>query len=595
MGISTCLGSFNITTGAVNTTQDITDPGFEPTFVIFWWNGQTSSTDAIAAGDYDAGFSFASSTSSRMFISGHSTHAAAASESSSGHRIDACIGLIAPSGSDWYGRADYNGTITGGFQLIIDDVFTIGVRVHYLAIAGTDITDVSIGSFQVTATGSLDVTGPGFEPTGGLIIADGMNIGVSGVTSNSSIAIGAMASATEHAFSEVYSRDSVATSSTLGSSNDASLIEVVASGYTNLTTRVSFSSWLANGFRVNVDEVSAQAYFRYIVWKGGRFSVKSGLTQTDTSTTIDQTYGFHPDAGLVVATPSGAGGEDAQNATHATAKLSIGGFKVGVSGGDTREAAAIKDESAVADTNIAQAVEYDSVYINITPATNEISGLMDLDSHTSTKATFIMDDADQYQQFFWSCAWSNGVITKSHTDAYLSGRGLTYTSQAGAYVEAEQVIVAASQVGAYVEVTEHYSSSQDAFTAGGVATSDSTPSYTEGSTGTNISSHTDAYLAGGINDLSHIDAWLAGGVVATDSTSSYTRGSTDTLADSPSYTSGKDTALDSQSSYIRGGVATTSSKPAYIYSGTLNAASQSVFTAGKTPYALRPDSDIGGS
>lgn len=405
MGLSVYQGTFAVSTGAINTTQDITAPGFQPAFVIFWWNERTSGTNASGAASWHAGVGFAVSTTDRRCANSYSQDAQARGNSSRGQHVAACVGLQNAAGSGWDSLLDYNGVITGGFQVIVDAVFASAIQIHYLAVGGTDITNVSTGSFQsTTSTGNLGVTAPGFQPTGGLFISAGVNSGSSFTTTGACLSLGAAKSSSEQGFATINAIDNPVTMDTHGLSNDVSLIESTV-GSTSPQNRITFVSFDTNGFTINKDEVTQPCYYHYIVWKGGQFSVKSGSTRTD-GNNISVSYGFVPAAGLVWSAPWGTGGEDTTDTLHQGLGWSMGGY----TSTSARSAVSVRDQDAAADSNTASAIYYDAVYIHLNESADSVDALMDISS-VASPTIFVMDDTDPATQFFMSCAWAANAPT----------------------------------------------------------------------------------------------------------------------------------------------------------------------------------------
>src|SRR5688572_22943783 len=125
MGLNAKVGSFNVSTSAVNTTQDI-NVGFDMTvggekqLVLFWWGGQTSATDAQAEQDIRAGFGGVSSTTSRRCSAVQSDHGNAVTTCHNVDRNDCMVAMISTAGAS-AGKLDLSTFLSTGFRTIIDE------------------------------------------------------------------------------------------------------------------------------------------------------------------------------------------------------------------------------------------------------------------------------------------------------------------------------------------------------------------------------------------------------------------------------------------------------------------------------------------
>jgi hypothetical protein len=148
-------------------------------------------------------------------------------------------------------------------------------------------------------------------------------------------------------------------------------------------------NWLERGLDTRVYYLSIQ---------GGSWAVGDLLTQTDTTTAMAESgFGFSPSSLLFV---SAGKAEDASDTSSAHWKMSVGMAT------STSNCGAVAGGSRNGNTTMftQNFIEYDSVYINFDPATDAITGLMDVQSFDSDGATMIMDDADPSQAFVWYVA-----------------------------------------------------------------------------------------------------------------------------------------------------------------------------------------------
>ena len=141
MAVSVKVGTITVaSTDSVGATQTIT-VGFQPKLILFWLMGSSSATDAVTNQTSRYGFGVFASTTSRY-----------------------CV--VTPLNTGTVdGLLDVSAVDSTSFTTIVDDAFATTVRVSYMAIGGSDITDVAVGNYAApTATGNADITTLGFQP-----------------------------------------------------------------------------------------------------------------------------------------------------------------------------------------------------------------------------------------------------------------------------------------------------------------------------------------------------------------------------------------------------------------------------------------------
>lgn len=381
MGYSSKVGSFNIDPAVTaGNTQAITDLGFQPKVVLFWWSGSTATGDSVAGGTYNIGFGAAISSSSRFCVNCIGEDAQADSDTYRTHYITEIIRCYTDTGT-LDGIMDFSSMDAGGFTLIVDDQFTQAYRISYLALGGTDLTNVFIGSEPMhTTVEQYSVGGVGFQPDA-LITAMGyrstINTGAAGADFDVGMATGSSNQGAVYAGAA----DAGATSSTRGYGYNG---DVNANGSVGIGYRDAFISFGADGFTLD-HLIGATGYiFSYICLKGGQYSVGDLTTRAD-GDDISETVGFQPVAILFASANRAL--STAGTATN-NARLSIGA----ATSTSNRAVAAISDENGLADTETATA-NYDSaVYANILD--DAIAGLMDIKSIDAGGFTAVMDDPD---------------------------------------------------------------------------------------------------------------------------------------------------------------------------------------------------------
>jgi hypothetical protein len=416
MALDTYAGSFNITTDAATSIITVTDPGFPPKAVIFEWGGETASSDTINRTNHYRGVGFATGTTSRRVVVGFSEDAQAAANTDRGWRDDACIGAM-DNARAIDGLGDLNQFISTGFEIIIDDQFTTDLRVSYLALGGTTLTNATVGTFQTpTSTGTVDYTGVGFQPDC-VVFTSGMERFAPPVTTGSSgFMIGATSGANENAVLAGCSRSDYDPTDAHAYCNSSYCVVTLPAAGSSVLERAHSSitaPFAADGFRLDWIEVEAdENYVFYMALKGGDYTVGNLTTVTDSSLITVSGLPSQPSGALFL---SACRAESAADSSAVHDQISVGAF----SATDERTAQGVLDEDNVATSEVAVALENDAVYVNISTSST-IQGLMDVNTIESDGFACIMDDPDPVASFVGFLAVgpaAGGTVSKELQDS----------------------------------------------------------------------------------------------------------------------------------------------------------------------------------
>lgn len=380
MGYSAQVGSFNLdTTKTAGQTQAVSGVGFQPKIVLFFWGGSTGTSDTVAGGTYRVGFGGAVSSSERYCTSSISIDAQGTSDCARTIRNDACIVVFNTTGA-LDGVADLASLDADGFTLTIDDQFASAWRISYLALGGTDLTNVKMGEVaQPGATGNYSTTGVGFQPDA-LLIASDHDWPYTDIYTTACLNLGMATGASNQGTVAIMAKDNEATTAAYGYGYNGEVMSYV------WVQRDAFVSFDADGFTFNCLEFNTSTYLKfYIALKGGQYFVGNLNTRTD-GDDISETVGFKPSALLFASANRALNTQDAFEDPHA--RLSIGA----ATSISARACIAISDEHNLADSETAYA-NYDSaVYAHI--ADDALVALMDLKSIDASGFTCVMDDAE---------------------------------------------------------------------------------------------------------------------------------------------------------------------------------------------------------
>lgn len=415
MGFSAKAGSFNLGTGAATTTTAVTGVGFTPKVVLFWWSGRTESVDTTNGSiDIKAGFGAMVGSSNRRCTTFQLDDAAATMATDRVFRNDACIASLTTAGAT-DGLADFSSFDGDGFTVVIDDAFATDLRVSYLALGGTDLTNVTTGTFTDSgATGNQDITGVGFQPDAVIVFGINDTATDNTPTAHGTFHIGAAAGSTpSNICFGSDSQDAVADSNNVAYARSGDCIGAASSGGDTFADG-SITAWLSDGFRINWSDAGISATYYYVAFKGGSYKVGNVTTQTDTTTDIVASgFGFQPSAAFFI---SACRAESTAGTPTSGLDLSLGAFD----STSSRCAQGVQEQDATMAAEGAAALELDEVYVNISTA-DAVEGLMDIKSVDSGGFTCIMDDADPTANWVGYLAFGPSTASAALTGTMTAG------------------------------------------------------------------------------------------------------------------------------------------------------------------------------
>jgi predicted membrane protein len=414
--MSTKVGAFNTGTGAANTTVQVTGVGFQPKAVIFWWTNITGTVDAFSGGHIKQGFGVAASATSRWAVGTQSENVSVVSDTDGIHRNDAVIATLLIDGTV-DGLMDLQSFDSDGFTLIIDDAFINNMRIHYLALGGADITNVTTGLFQEPgATGNQSITGLGFRPDFVLFGSAGSFSAPPWDASDLPFMIGAATGPNNEVVCVYDSENAQETMDTQSYCFGDESIALIGATTEVTDGRAAFTQFTSDGFDINWLEWASTRYVSYLAIRGGSYFVGDDLTATATGATLPITgMGFSPKAGLVFGSGKA---EDTQDAVSDQNRFVMGAF----TGTTERGAQGTFDEHNRANSDTERAVEHDQALFKIEQA---VTGKVDVQSMDADGWTLVMDSEDNNASFF-GLAGLGGMSTK--VGAFNTGTGAAGTT-----------------------------------------------------------------------------------------------------------------------------------------------------------------------
>lgn len=375
----------------------VTGVGFQPKALILWTTGQTAT--GYAAG-LKLGFGMAASSTQRVTTAIRADDAVSPIVAVRRAMTNACLIASMTSGGSLQMSTDLTSFDSDGFTLALT-VGSAGTAyiVHYLALGGSDITNVFVGKTAIgTAVGPWSVTGVGFTPD--LVIGTHiLNDIDAGAFGTAQFNLAAFTAFTQGALSFRTQDAANPTNSVNYQRNDKAIVGVGTSAST-VGIEGTIASMDSDGFTIDLTTAPTAVDWGFMAIKGGQYAVLSDTQKTSTGTQGKTGAGFTP-KGLFVF---GANAAASSSVDSTQSKVSIG-----ASDGTTEGAswASSLDNVATSDTNVAH-VE-DKVLRHATdPSTTD--GEADLSSLDSDGYTLSWTVADAVARQFIAVLFGDGAV-----------------------------------------------------------------------------------------------------------------------------------------------------------------------------------------
>ena len=399
-GLTTAVRSFTWLGADVATTTYDVDFDCVPKFGILIYTGiSTSTIDAIETATIatarGASVGFFTSSASRRAVAYTSDDAAAAAALAVSVRSDS---VFTRSGST--GRLDVdaeaNWPATDTVRFIVDNQGTGDKRISAFVVCGTDITAQAVGTItEPGVTGDQD-TALGLTPTGVLLAS----VGFPTINSSSGSQGMFMLSCVDGTRSWVTYMGGDDGALTMDNVSYAKTAQAVALGPEPAVTLDAEATGSFSGTNLRLNWATQTAAVRlliYLAWAGGQFRCDSTTTATDTNAFSQTGFGFQPVGGFYASA-----GRAASTASTPTAHAQI---SLGAADGTAQVAHASEDEDATLAAEIASAIEYDNVYINIDVTGQTILALCALTTFDVGGQTFTCSDAETTGSLLGTANW----------------------------------------------------------------------------------------------------------------------------------------------------------------------------------------------
>ena len=306
MGVSYKKGTFTKNTGTG--TQDVTGVGFQAKALILFTSNQTVETFEEHA---MLSYGFSDGTTDCCLVSSTEDNVTTSDTYNNLHN-DSIVFIINKTTGAFEARATLNSFASDGFQLNWVTNTTPAAVIHYIAIGGTDITNVKVGTQNVgtTATGNKAYTGVGFQPDF-LHVLHNNALPASAYTYNTTVeaewgfGISAMKATNERWAIVTSSQDAVGTSvSWRREMHDKCFTHIVNStGAVNL--EADFISFDSDGFTwnytTNAGGNTTNQPFAYLAIKGGLWTVGDSIMPDINASVTTETAGNGTLKGIMLA------------------------------------------------------------------------------------------------------------------------------------------------------------------------------------------------------------------------------------------------------------------------------------------------------
>jgi hypothetical protein len=408
MALSVFTGTFrSLTTDSAGVTTYTLTPGFLAKAGIVFCTGRGDTADAAGGATQRCSIGFFTSTTNRGCAGHMSVDAAAAGSGNEFLRGDSVAATYTADTTTLDGRIDISSITATQCIFRVEDVLPVNMTFGVILFGGDDITNASVQELDFgSGTGTIDFTSFGFQ--GNVVFLTAVNeLGPApvGDAAGAQLSFGACTgTGDEHVWWG--GMDQASTSADTGGYALAGELWVDWSGAINsplaAQNRAEFSAWLSNGFRINKLITGRNGVNGYaLVIAGGSWTVGDFTTRTDTGTIVESGLGYAPKALITVS---------ALRAVSTSPNSTIDEqLSFGVTDGATHHCQALVDDDGPADMEVATAIDFDKVYLNLGLG-DTVDGHIDWTSFDGDGFTLTQNDADPSANYVWYVACGNTPV-----------------------------------------------------------------------------------------------------------------------------------------------------------------------------------------
>lgn len=388
MALACFVDSFNIGTGAAASTVVRTGYGFQPKACLYWWSGRTESTATFARKTLLPGLGMAVASTSRAAITGMTQDAVGTMVCANRHSTAACIECLTTAKAV-EGSADLQSFDANGQTLVITDQFVTSLRVHCLAIGGSDLTNVELVQFQIPGSGLMGAqdVAVSFQPTAlifmtAILPAAPPTIDTTGLF----LSLGLATSSTAQASVACMDENALGTSNNSCYGRSGECLDALW-GADTVAQRAVFVTFLSTGFQITWPENATGAgYCWALALRGGSAAVGNFVTATSATTIVETGLGFAPTGVFFL---SAAQPESTVDTVASNCSLAIGAC----TSPSNRACQSIIANDA-ANTSICGSSVREDACLALLNSGTVSAGVVDIQSMDSDGFTAVMDVAD---------------------------------------------------------------------------------------------------------------------------------------------------------------------------------------------------------
>lgn len=285
MALDSKTGTFD--TPAATGSFGVTGVGFLPKLVIIWGAPQGTGT---SVNDVTWSFGAAVSSSERFCCAMAEDFGDTTMDNARWVSESLVLRIINPTTNTAATvEADFTSMDSDGFTLNFTIASATAHRFNYLALGGSDISNVKLKRFDLpTSTGNVGETGVGFQPD--LLLVAGGGINSAAFSFANAIFFLGFADGTNQGCIATSSVDAVGTSVTNKYQHQSSVYVTVLNDA--LTRRGTLTSFDTDGFTINHNTVEATVRWAWAICLKGTFQKKVGFETFKTSTGTKATTGL---------------------------------------------------------------------------------------------------------------------------------------------------------------------------------------------------------------------------------------------------------------------------------------------------------------
>lgn len=313
--MSTSVKSGTIALNTSTGNQAITGVGFQPKIVFFFPSGENTAAGTV--NNQRMAFGVGVSASDRRAIGTYAQNGQTVAANGRNHTDTKCFEVMTANtvGTTTLYAADFVSQDADGFTFNLSTAPASAFKVGYLAIGGSDITNVKTGQYtSAIATGNQAVTGVGFKPDALFLFGINRATAPPNATTTGAFTLGFGKSATARAATSISSTNAATTATARGQKTT----DVYASS--DFGVEEDLVTLDADGFTVNVIAAPGAAiYEHYVAIKGIRLQVGSFNTATATGNFAVTGVGFKPIATIFMSKLN-----PASTASETDSRISLG-------------------------------------------------------------------------------------------------------------------------------------------------------------------------------------------------------------------------------------------------------------------------------